>query len=45
MINNQIEFNEKYSKEIKKIELRRNRKFEGQLVIESYSELESLSLR
>ncbi|MCE8162850.1 MAG: leucine-rich repeat domain-containing protein [Candidatus Moeniiplasma glomeromycotorum] len=45
MVNNQTEFNEKYSKELNKIELRRKRKFTGQLVVENYLELENLSLR
>ena len=46
MVNNQKEFNEKYpNKEIKEIEIKRNRNFHGQLVIEDYSKLESLNLR
>jgi hypothetical protein len=46
MVNNQNEFNEKYSnKEIKEIEITRNRNFQGELVVENYSELEKLNLR
>lgn len=45
MVNNQNEFNNQYSKELKKIEIKRNRNFQGQLVIENYPELESLNLR
>lgn len=44
-INNQEEFNTKYGKEIKEIEIKRNRNFKGELVIENYSELWKLSLR
>ena len=45
MVNNQTEFNEKYPKELKKIEIKRNRNFQGELVIEDYPELENLNLR
>jgi len=46
MVNNQIEFNNKYNnKEVKEIEIRRSRNFQGELVIEDYSELEKLNLR
>jgi len=46
MVNNQIEFNEKYNnKEVTEIEIRRSRNFQGELVIEDYSELEKLNLR
>jgi len=45
MVNNQIEFNNAYSKETKKIEIRRNRNFQGDLLIENYLELETLNLR
>jgi len=46
MVNNQIEFNEKYNnKEVKEIEIKRNRNFQGELVIEGYSKLEKLNLR
>jgi len=46
MVNNQNEFNEKYNnKEIKEIEIKRNRNFQGELVIEDYLELKSLNLR
>jgi len=46
MVNNQIEFNEKFSnKEIKEIEITRNRNFQGELILEDYSELEKLNLR
>jgi hypothetical protein len=45
MVNNQNEFNKKYSKEVKKIEVKRNRNFQGRLVVEDYSELEILNLR
>ena len=45
MVNNQIEFNNKYPKEVKEITIKRYRNFQGQLVIENYSELEKLNLR
>jgi len=46
MVNNQKEFNEKYnSKEIKEIEIKRNRNFQGELTIEDYLELKNLNLR
>jgi len=47
MVNNQIEFNEKYNnnKEVEEIEIKRNRNFQGELVIEDYSELKKLYLR
>lgn len=46
MVNNQKEFNEKFfNKEVKEIEIKRNRNFQGQLIIEDYSELEKLNLR
>ena len=45
MVSNQIEFNEKNPKELKKIEIRRNRNFQGSLVVEDYPELENLNLR
>lgn len=44
MVNNQNEFNKEYSKEIEEIELE-NKDFEGQLIIEGYSELKDLYLR
>jgi hypothetical protein len=44
MVNNQKEFNEKYPKEIKKIEIKR-KKFAGQLVVEDYPELENLNFK
>ncbi|KLL04557.1 MAG: hypothetical protein MRERV_18c014 [Mycoplasmataceae bacterium RV_VA103A] len=45
MVNNQNEFNSKYPKDWKeKIEIKRGN-FQGQLVIEDYSESESLNLR
>jgi hypothetical protein len=46
MVNNQNDFNEKYNcKEVKEIEIRRNRNFQGELIIENYSELENLNLK
>ena len=46
MVNNQTEFNEKYNnKEVTEIELKYKTKFQGQLVIENYLELEKLCLQ
>jgi hypothetical protein len=46
MVNNQKQFNEKYNdKEVKELEITRNRNFQGELIIENYSELEKLNLR
>lgn len=45
MVNNQKEFNENFSKETKEIKLKHKTKFQGQLVIEDYSELEKIYLR
>jgi len=46
MVNNQEQFNEKYpNKETKEIEITRNRNFQGELIVEDYSELKTLNLR
>ncbi|CAI2161631.1 15281_t:CDS:2 [Funneliformis geosporum] len=46
MVNNQNEFNEKFSnKKVKQIESLHNRSFQGELIIEDYSELKILNLR
>lgn len=46
MVNNQTEFNEKFSnKELKEVEIKRNRSFQGELTIENYPDLEKLNLR
>ena len=44
MVNNQIEFNEKYSKEVKEIKIK-NKEFQGKLIVENYPNLEKLYLR
>jgi len=44
MVNNQIEFDNKFSKEEKEIKLKRE-DFQGKLVIEDYLNLEKLYLR
>ena len=45
MVSNQNEFNNTHPKGTKKIEIRRNRNFQGDLFIENYLELEILNLR
>jgi len=45
MVNNQNEFNEKFPKEEKKIELKYKKFKEQQLIIEDYQELENLCLQ
>lgn len=45
MTKNQIEFNEKYSREIKVIRIRDENNFQGSLIVENYSQLEKLYLR
>jgi hypothetical protein len=46
MVNNQTEFNNKYTdKTITEVEIKRNRNFQGELIIEDYSELQKLNLR
>ncbi|WNE39999.1 MAG: Chromosome partition protein Smc [Mycoplasmataceae bacterium] len=45
MVSNQIEFDNKYSKTIKVIRIRDENNFQGQLIVESYSNLEKLYLR
>ncbi|CAI2189042.1 20469_t:CDS:2, partial [Funneliformis geosporum] len=45
MVNNQIEFNNKYSKEIKEIKITDEYDFQGQLIIEDYLNLEKLHLQ
>ncbi|WP_172575386.1 hypothetical protein [endosymbiont GvMRE of Glomus versiforme] len=42
MVNNQIEFNEKYPKEKESIRVASGGKFEGQLIIEDYLQLKKL---
>jgi DNA repair exonuclease SbcCD ATPase subunit len=44
MVKNQIEFNEKFSKETEEIRIK-NKDFEGQLVVEDYPNLKKLYLR
>jgi hypothetical protein len=44
MANNQAEFNKEYSKETEEIKIK-DEDFEGQLVIENYSELKRLYLQ
>jgi len=44
MVNNQNEFNNTYSKEIKEIEIEDEYDFEGQLSVTDYSNLEKLYL-
>jgi len=45
MVNNQIEFNNEYNKEVTEIEITDEYDFEGQLIIENYPNLKSLYLR
>ena len=44
MVSNQSQFNNVRPKETKKIEIRRNRNFQGDLLVENYLELEILNL-
>jgi Leucine-rich repeat (LRR) protein len=44
MVNNQNEFNNKYSKEVKEIRIK-NKDFQRQLIVEDYLNLEKLYLR
>lgn len=45
MVNNQEQFNKENPKDKKEIEFKRKKDFQGDLVIEDYSELEKLNLR
>ena len=44
MVNNQTEFSDKFTKEAQKIELK-YKKFQGELIVEGYSELKNLYLK